>query len=83
MTASCQERPLSGLQPFQPLAERLASEWVVACARALRLAWFGLVCPSLMLNYFGQGALTMRDAAAVSNPFFLLVPDGLTMPLVI
>jgi len=52
-------------------------------ARAVRVAWYGLVCPSLLLNYFGQGALVLRDAAAVKNPFYLLAPDGLLLPLVV
>jgi KUP system potassium uptake protein len=52
-------------------------------ARAVRLAWFGLVCPALLINYFGQGALVMRDAAATANPFFLMAPQSLMMPLVI
>jgi KUP system potassium uptake protein len=50
--------------------------------RPVRLAWYGLVLPALMLNYFGQGALVLRDAAALENPFFLLVPEILRLPLV-
>lgn len=51
--------------------------------RPIRLAWYGLVCPSLMLNYFGQGALVMREPEAIANPFYLLAPDGMLVPLVI
>ncbi len=51
--------------------------------RPIRYAWFLLVMPSLLLNYFGQGALLLRDTQAVSNPFFLMVPQYLTLPLVI
>lgn len=51
-------------------------------ARPIRLAWFGLVSPSLLLNYFGQGALVMRDAAAAENPFYLLAPEAFLTPLV-
>ena len=51
--------------------------------RPIRYAWFLLVMPALLLNYFGQGALVLRDAQAVSNPFFLMVPQYLTLPLVI
>ncbi len=51
-------------------------------ARAVRVAWYGLVCPALLINYFGQGALVLRDAEAVRNPFYLLAPDWLLMPLV-
>ena len=38
--------------------------------RPIRIGWFTLVFPSLMLNYFGQGALVMRDPLAAKNPFF-------------
>ena len=51
-------------------------------ARPVRLAWYGLVCPALLLNYFGQGALVLRDGAAASNPFYLLVPTAGVLPLV-
>lgn len=50
-------------------------------ARAVRLAWYGLVCPALLINYFGQGALVLRDPAAVANPFYLLAPDWFVFPL--
>jgi KUP system potassium uptake protein len=49
--------------------------------RPIRLAWFGLVLPSLLLNYFGQGALLLQDASA-SDPFFLLAPNWARLPLV-
>ena len=49
----------------------------------IRIAWFGLVLPSLMLNYFGQGALALRDPAAMKNPFYLLAPQELLMPMVL
>lgn len=52
-------------------------------ARPVRIAWFALVFPALMLNYFGQGALVLRDATAVSNPFYLLAPGALLLPLVV
>ncbi|MBL8244873.1 MAG: potassium transporter Kup [Rhodanobacteraceae bacterium] len=48
----------------------------------VRVAWYGLVCPALLLNYFGQGALVMRDPAAAANPFYALAPDGFLWPLV-
>ena len=51
-------------------------------ARPIRLAWFGLVSPSLLLNYFGQGALVIREPQAVANPFYLLAPEGGLIPLV-
>ncbi len=52
-------------------------------AGPIRIGWFGLVFPALTLNYLGQGALVLRHPDAVSNPFFLLVPDALLLPLVI
>lgn len=51
-------------------------------ARAVRLGWFFLVFPCLVLNYMGQGALVLRDPAAAANPFFLSAPDALLVPLV-
>ena len=52
-------------------------------AKAVRIAWYGLVFPSLLLNYFGQGALVLRDAAAAKNPFFLMASEGFLIPLVV
>jgi KUP system potassium uptake protein len=49
----------------------------------IRLAWYGLAFPALMLNYFGQGALVLRDAGAAVNPFYLLAPEPLRLPLVV
>jgi KUP system potassium uptake protein len=50
--------------------------------KPIRLAWFGLVFPCLLLNYFGQGALVLRDPAAALNPFYLLAPRALLYPLI-
>lgn len=47
----------------------------------IRLAWFGIVFPALILNYFGQGALLLRDPGAVRNPFYLLAPHWGLYPL--
>ncbi|MDF2780727.1 MAG: kup1 [Geminicoccaceae bacterium] len=49
----------------------------------IRLAWFGLVLPGLLLNYFGQGALLLADPAAVANPFYLLAPAWALYPMVL
>jgi KUP system potassium uptake protein len=49
--------------------------------RPIRVAWFGLVLPALMLNYFGQAALVLREPAAAANPFYLLAPRILLYPL--
>jgi len=48
----------------------------------IRLAWFALVMPSLVLNYFGQGALVLADAKAAENPFYLMTPDWALIPMV-
>lgn len=52
-------------------------------AKPIRIAWYGLVCPSLVLNYFGQGALILREPSTVANPFYLLAPEGFLIPLVV
>ena len=49
--------------------------------RPIRLVWFGLVFPALLLNYFGQGALLLRNPAAIENPFYLLTPRPLLIPM--
>ncbi len=49
----------------------------------IRLAWFGFVLPALILNYFGQGALILKNPEAVKNPFYLLAPEWMLFPLII
>ena len=49
----------------------------------IRLAWYALVLPALMINYLGQGALLMVTPEAVANPFFLMAPDWARLPLVV
>jgi KUP system potassium uptake protein len=51
--------------------------------RPIRIGWFGLVLPALLLNYFGQGALLLTDPAAAAHPFYHLAPGWATYPLVI
>lgn len=51
--------------------------------RPIRLAWLGLVLPALTLNYMGQGALLMRDPAALENPFYRMYPQALLIPAVV
>jgi KUP system potassium uptake protein len=48
----------------------------------IRMAWFVLVLPALVLNYFGQGALLLENASAAEQPFFLLSPSWALLPLV-
>ena len=49
----------------------------------IRRIWITLVWPALILNYFGQGALILHDPAAVENPFYLLAPEILRIPLLL
>jgi KUP system potassium uptake protein len=49
--------------------------------RPIRIAWFALVFPALLLNYFGQGALILRHPEGALNPFFILAPRVLLYPL--
>lgn len=51
--------------------------------RPIKLAWLGFVFPALYLNYLGQGALLLADPGALRNPFFLLAPEVLRLPLVV
>ncbi len=51
--------------------------------KPIRLSWLFVVLPSLVLNYFGQGALLLRDPAAAENPFFLMAPEWSRLPLVL
>jgi KUP system potassium uptake protein len=50
--------------------------------RPIRLAWYGVAMPALLLNYLGQGALLLRDPSAVQNPFYLLVPGWALYPMI-
>ena len=50
--------------------------------RPIRLAWFTIVLPALLLNYFGQGALILSASGALGSPFYLLAPRALLYPLV-
>ena len=50
--------------------------------RAIRIAWFGLAAPALVLNYFGQGALLIASPAAIENPFYLAYPSWALYPMV-
>jgi KUP system potassium uptake protein len=51
--------------------------------RPIRVAWYGVVMPALVLNYFGQGALLLREPEAIKNPFYLIAPDWAEIPLFI
>jgi KUP system potassium uptake protein len=51
--------------------------------KPIKVAWFGLILPALVLNYFGQGALVLHDPSALSDPFYRLVPPMLLLPMVV
>ena len=51
--------------------------------RPIQLAWFVMVLPALLINYFGQGALLLADPATIANPFYLLAPNWALYPLVL
>jgi len=51
--------------------------------RPIRLVWFVIVFPALLINYFGQGALLIEDSGAIDNPFYRLAPSWGLMPLVV
>jgi KUP system potassium uptake protein len=50
--------------------------------KPIQAAWLFLVLPALVLNYFGQGALLLADPTTIQNPFFLLFPEALRLPMV-
>ena len=50
--------------------------------RPIRIAWLSIVLPSLALNYLGQGALLMEQPGAIENPFFLMFPEWMLIPMV-
>lgn len=51
--------------------------------RPMVLAWFGLVFPALLINYFGQGAYILSHGGAVGQPLFQMVPAWATLPMVV
>jgi KUP system potassium uptake protein len=51
--------------------------------KPIRLAWFGLAFPALLLNYFGQGALLISNPKAIENPFYLLAPNWAMYPMLV
>ncbi len=51
--------------------------------KPIRLAWLGFIFPALLLNYFGQGALLLANPQASGNPFYLMVPRPLLVPMIV
>ncbi len=64
-------------------AEALYADMGHFGAKPIRISWLVFVLPCLILNYFGQGALMMHDPAAIENPFFLMGPVWMRLPMVI
>jgi KUP system potassium uptake protein len=64
-------------------AEALYADMGHFGAPPIRVVWLGFVLPCLVANYFGQGALVLSTPAALENPFFLLGPAWLQLPMVI
>ena len=64
-------------------AEALYADMGHFGAKPIRLAWFVLVFPALVLNYFGQGALMLLEPAKADNPFFNMVPSWFLIPMVV
>ena len=64
-------------------AEALYADMGHFGVRPIRLAWLFFVLPCLTLNYFGQGALVLWEPKALANPFYLLAPHWLRLPMVI
>src|SRR5689334_665862 len=50
--------------------------------KPIQSAWLFFVLPSLLINYFGQGALVLSDPSTLDNSFYRMVPEGLVLPLV-
>ena len=51
--------------------------------RPIRVVWFSLVLPALLMNYMGQGALLLTDPLAIKNPFYLLAPQWFVIPMLV
>ncbi len=64
-------------------AEALYADMGQFGRRPIRISWFAIASPALYLNYLGQGALVLRDPQAVDNPFYLMVPAVLQLPMVL
>ncbi len=63
-------------------AEALYADMGHFGAKPIQKAWLYFVLPSLVLNYFGQGALVLAHPEAIANPFYLLAPEWFRLPLV-
>ena len=75
-------RALTGVVLAVTGAEALYADLGHFGRRPIRFAWSAVVFPALLLNYFGQGALVLAEREAIANPFYLLAPRPLLVPLV-
>jgi KUP system potassium uptake protein len=50
--------------------------------KPIRIAWYAIVMPALVVNYFGQGAMLLREPQAIVNPFYMMAPKWAQLPLV-
>ena len=64
-------------------AESLYADMGHFCRNPIKITWFSFVFPSLTLNYFGQGALIINNPSFIKNPFYLMAPEWMIIPLVI
>lgn len=64
-------------------AEALYADMGHFGAGPVRTAWFAIVFPALIVNYLGQGALLLRHPEAARNPFYLLAPESMLLPLIV
>src|SRR5262249_11913894 len=51
--------------------------------KPIQAGWLYFVLPSLLINYFGQGALVLSNPSAIENSFYRMVPNGLLLPMVV
>ena len=66
---------------WSPAGRRFTPTWGTSARSRSASAWFAIVMPGLLLNYFGQGALLLSNPAAVDSPFFHLVQPSMILPL--
>src|SRR5256714_11978481 len=75
--------PLGGGCPAFGGGEALYADLGHFGRKPIQAGWLYFVLPSLLINYFGQGALVLSDPAAIENSFYRMVPDILLLPLVV
>ncbi|MBC8012719.1 MAG: potassium transporter Kup [Methyloceanibacter sp.] len=73
--------PLGAIVLVVTGAEALYADMGHFGVKPIRISWYGLVLPALLLNYFGQGALVLTTPATVTNPFFFMLPEWCLLPL--